>query len=359
MLKPAYKLTFKPPAYNGGGGLLGAANSLASSVGLGSGSGGKAVDTTAEPQASTVVDLTVSLDMDTPADSVMLVMGQVGTFRPERDGVLTVELGYEDTDEMIQVITGTIVYIEPGLTTRRVVAHNAAHELMRAFAEQTYENKSAGDILRDLAGQANIEVETADDGITFPAYVIDGQRGIYHHLLKLAELCGFDLYVNSEGKLIFQRFAGGRTVHVFNYGTHILEMDVSHTTPLAGEVIAWGESPGGRKSQEDWAWLTKDFGGLKGSAGTGSPSLLLEKPVLRSRQAALTAARASQTQLTRRTLRGRMVVLGHPKVKLGDAIRLQDVPEDDLNAIYQVRGITHRITKKSGFTTTIDFRSKE
>jgi hypothetical protein len=44
-------------------------------------------------------------------------------------------------------------------------------------------------------------------------------------------------------------------------------------------------------------------------------------------------------------------------VKLGDAIRLRGVPDESLNANFQVRSVTHRITKAGGFTTTVGFRA--
>src|SRR5258708_8113663 len=68
MLKPAYKLTI----------------------------GGNVVDTTDEPKASTVVDLAVYLDLDTPADAVQLTLGSVGFLKPKQDDDATIELGYAD-----------------------------------------------------------------------------------------------------------------------------------------------------------------------------------------------------------------------------------------------------------------------
>lgn len=334
MLKPAYKLT----------------------IGEAGGGGDRVIDTTSEPQASTVIDLTVTLDMDTPADSLLLLMGQVGTFRPERDVTIQVELGYDDK-ALEPVLSGTIVSVEPGLTTRRVLAYCGSHQLMRSFRDETYESMSAADIVKKLAEAAEIEVERAEDGIQFPAYVIDGRRSFYQHMHDLADLCGFDLYFNPDGRLIFEKFAGGRTVHVFQYGVHMIEVDVYYAPARAGEVYAWGESPGGQ-ADDDWAWLTKDFSGLRGSAGSGQPRLALENPTLRTRQAARTAAEALERRIARRAIRGRLLVQGHPDVRLGDAMQLKDVPETALNDIYQVRGVTHRISKRSGFTTTIDFRSK-
>lgn len=329
MLNPAYKLTI----------------------------GDRIVDTTDEPQASTVVDLMVALDMDTPADSFTLVLGNANGLKPARDDETKIELGYADNGSLTQVMAGTVVTVEPDLTITRVMGYSMAAALLRTFVEQTYEGKTAAAIVRDLASKAGVDVGTVQDGITFPAYVIDGRRSIYHHMQDLADLCGFDLYINADGKLVFEKFVGGKAVHVFEFAKHIVALDVLRTPPLAGGVEAWGESPTGSQGDDAWAWLTKDFGGSKGKAGTGDPLLLLERPALRTADAARTAATAELTAIQRRTLRGRLVTIGRPEVKLGDAIRLSGMPDASVNANFQVRSVVHRITKLDGFTTTIGFRA--
>jgi phage protein D len=329
MLTPAYKLTL----------------------------GRKLIDTTDEPKASTVVDLTVALDMDTPADSFILVMGNVGRFRPTREDEAKIELGYADNGGLTQVMAGDVVRAEPNLTAIRVTGHSAAKKLLCTFVEQTYESKTAGSIVRDLAKKADVDVATAEDGITFPAYVIDGRRSVYHHMRDLAGLCGFDLYIDADGRLVFEKFIGGKTVHVFEFAKHIIELDVQKSNPRAGRVEAFGESRAGQNGDESWAWLTKDFSGAKGQAGSGDPLLFLEKPALRTRDGTRTAAQASMTAIQRRTLRGRLLSLGRPEVKLGDAIRLSGLADNTLNTHFQVRSVTHRITKLGGFTTTIEFQS--
>jgi hypothetical protein len=58
-------------------------------------------------------------------------------------------------------------------------------------------------------------------------------------------------------------------------------------------------------------------------------------------------------------LRGRLLTIGRPEVKLGDAIRLREMQDESLNTIFQVRNVTHRITKLGGFTTTVGFQAIE
>jgi len=352
LLTPAYKLTFSQAASNAGG-ALGAVTSVASP----SLSGGKVVDTNDEPKASTIVNLKVVLDLDAPADSLTLVMGQVGGFRPQKDDQVKVELGYAGDDRgLFHVLTADLIDTEPGLTRRRLVGHSSTQKLLTAFANEHFEAKNAGEIVQNLADRAGVKVERKEAGIQFPAYVVDGQRSLYHHMHDLADLCGFDLYINPEGKLIFEKFVSGKAVHVFEYGKHILELEIYQREPVAGTVEAWGESPGSGPT-ESWAWLTKDFAPNKGSAGDGDPVYLLERPAIRTAQAALKVAQAFNTRIQRNTICGRLSLTGNPQVKLGDAIRLKSVPDDTLNASYQVRALTHRITKSGGFTTTLDFRS--
>ncbi len=331
MLKPAYKLTI----------------------------GAKVVDTTAKPQASTVVKLIVTLDLDTPADSLLLTFGNVGSFKPKRDDRVIVELGYADDGNLTKVFTGTIASVDSTLTTTRVTAYSGASSLLRTFAAQTFENKSAGAIVRDLAGRAKVDVATAADGIQFPAYVIEERRSVQQQMQDLAELSGFDVYFNPDGKLVFQKFTTGQTVHVFEFAKHILDLEVLQSPAAASQVLAFGESPGPGRGDESWAWLTKDFSGLKGTAGSpasGSPALLLERPALRSKEAASAAANAAFATIQHNGTRGRLNSVGRPEVRLGDAIRVSGVPNDSLNKVYQVRGVTHTITKLDGFTTAVDFR---
>jgi phage protein D len=294
--------------------------------------------------------------METPADSFTLVLGNVGGLKPVLGNEAAIELGYADDGALTQVISGKVVDVAPHITTTFVRGYTAADALLRTFVEQTYEGKTAGAIVRDLADKASVEVAAAEDGIAFPVYVVDGRRSAYVHMRDMAELCGFDLYLNADNGLVFEKFINGNTVHVFEFAKHIIALDVVRTPPRAGEVEAWGESPTSSDGDEAAAWLTRDFGGSRGTAGSGA-RLLLERASLRTREAARVAAEAALTTIRRRTLRGTLVIVGRSEVKLGDAIRLSGLADESLNTNFQVRSVKHRITKLGGFTTTVGFRA--
>ena len=313
---------------------------------------------TDEPRASSVVELTVGLDMDTPADQAVVVLSRLGGLAPEPGDEVTVELGWSG-ETPVQVLTGTVHDVETGLLHTRVVGHSPAQALLRTFVDETFEAKTAGAIARDLAGRAGVGVARAEDGIDFPAYVVDGRRSVYHHLRDLATLSGLDLYLDGDGEVVFEAFTGGRQKHAFSGISELVELESLASEPGALRIEAWGESPAGASGGGSWAWLTQDFAGAMGDAGGGEPVRLLERPALRTAAGADIAARAAQGALVRRSRGGRLVSPGRPGIRLGDAIQLDDTPEGCPEGLYQVRSVRHRLDRRSGFTTTVGFQAFE
>jgi len=323
--------------------------------------GDQVVDTTDEPKASTAIGLVVRLDLDTPTDSFTVLQGQVGGLQAVPGDDASIDLGFaDDAAGLVRVVTGPVVAVEPGLETKRISGHSTSDALLRTFIDKTFEDGTAGDIVRALTAEAGVGVERVEDGPELPAYVVDGRRSAARHVRDLAELAGFDSYVTAEGGLVFEAFTGSRTVHVLKYGEHVLTAELRRARPRAGTVETWGES-GSSRGDESWAWLTKDFGPQHGTAGSGSPTLLVERPALRTARAAATAAAAIAESVEESVVRGRVRIQGRAQVRLGDMVRLERFPSkagvDELDGNYQVRGVRHRIGKECGFVTDVQIRS--
>lgn len=324
--------------------------------------GDQVVDTTAEPRASTVVELRVALDLDTPADAVTIVQGQVGGLDAVPGDDLSVDLGYADEDPTLaRVLTGVVVAVDPDVVHARIVGHSTADALLRTRLDRTFEDTTAGDVVRALAGEAGVDVARAEDGPALHAYVVDGRRDAARHVRDLAALAGFDTWITPEGALVFEALGGSRTVHVLRYGEHVLDAGLRRARPVAGTVLAFGESPGASRGDSSWAWLTPDFASYAGRAGSGAPTLLLERGALRTAAGAGTAARAALDTLTANAVRGRVLLQGRAQVRLGDLVRLEGFPDrahlDRVDGTYQVRSVRHRVTKATGFLTDVGLRS--
>ena len=291
--------------------------------------GGQRIDSAGAPLASTVIGLDVRLDMDPmTADQTVIRTGQVGEFTPEIDDEATIGLGYADEDQEVeQVMRGVTVEVRPDVTAERIVCLNAASRLARRTAAVTFRDKRAEEIVRSLAGEAAVEVARTGTSDLLPYYVIDPGKSLLRHMADLAGLTGFDLYFTHEDELVFEPFGAGQQVLPLAYGTDVLDYRANRRPAVFESVDAFGESPGSGAGEQSWSWLTKDFSPRKGTAGAGEPTLLLERSALRTAEVAQMAAVAAQTRFERRRLTGRVRILGTPALRLGDAIRLSDMPE--------------------------------
>jgi phage protein D len=318
--------------------------------------GDRKVDTTDDPLASTVEQLLVDLDMDGAADRVLLRLGSIGSFEPKEGDEATVEMGYAEDAALTLVFTGRVETVEPGLFTTRVTVLSRAALLFATVGDRTFQDKTAGDIVSDLAQAAGVTVARADAGIMFQAYFADGRRSAFAHIHYLAELCGFDAFVDPAGQLVFRTATQATRQHVFEHAKHIIELEVGQSRAAAASVDVRGESPGTSRGDHSWAWLTKDTSPSRATAGSGTPARVIEQPVLRTRDAAQQAADAALARVTATATHGRLRTFGRPQVAVGDAIRVKDVPDPRLNGDFRVRSVRHRLDKAHGFSTQIEFR---
>lgn len=267
----------------------------------------------------------------------------------------TIELGYED-DATELVFTGQVEgarYSVQGGT--RITATNGGVSLSKLRVNQSYEKQKAGDIVGDLAGRAEVDTDTIEDGVDFPFYVVDDRRSTYQHVAALARKSGYLAWFSSEGKLGFAPFTAGQAVQTFTYGEDILSLEVTDALPVVSALTTFGEGAAGSQGQEAWSWLVKDPSSVMGSAGAGAPEREVQDPSLRSGDAAQSAAEglANAADLTKFT--GRLLVPGAPAVAVGLAVEVVDAPQDALNGLYLVTGVRHRFSKGEGFTTLIEF----
>jgi phage protein D len=316
--------------------------------------GSTRIDSIGDPGASTVTALTVELDLDTPVDQATVSLAQVGGVVPALGVDVVVELG--DADEgLTKVFTGTVTDVVPDITTHRVVAHGPMRALVGLSVDEMYLQRTAGSIVRDLCDRADLATGVVEDGVRFPAYVADGARDAYRHVRALAEASGFDAYADPDGRLVFRRFGGAVTFHLYEYGAHIIEAATRAQPPWTTGVTVYGESPVDAVGDEAVGWLTKRF--TPGTAGAATATTRVVNAALRTNAAAQSAADAADLRWRRRSLTGRVRGLGRAAVALGDGVRIQGAPDGRLNGEFQVRSVRHHLTKRAGFTTEVGFWS--
>ncbi len=264
-----------------------------------------------------------------------------------------VSLGFED-DGPIAVFKGAVRAVHRTVSGRtRVVASNGGAVLAGFRLDQGYEQQSAGDIVRDLAGRAAVDTGSIDDGPDLPYYVVDSRSSAWEHVAKLAALAGFAAWFDADGGLHFGPVEPGDPAQTFTYGEDVLEVDALEAPPTAGSVTVIGEGAAGSKGEDAWSWNVKDASPVKASAGSGDPAVLVQLGALRSADAASAAAEALAARAKLGGLTARLLVPGAPKATVGSTVGVAGAPDDTLNGSWLVRGLRHRLVKARGYTTLL------
>jgi phage protein D len=76
---------------------------------------------------------------------------------------------------------------------------------------------------------------------------------------------------------------------------------------------------------------------------------------LRTKDAADSQAKAKLGAIKDNATSGRLVILGNPTVRLGQAIEIKSAPPPQLNGLFKVTSVRHRYGKQEGFLTTLGF----
>lgn len=262
-----------------------------------------------------------------------------------------VELGYDTT--LRRVFTGQASRVAAHLTQVQVEALSSFTALTHAHVNQVYEKQTAQEIVENQLGKLKVKKARVEKGVNFASYTLSASRSVWANLQTLAQQCGFDFYADHEDQACFAAYRPSQ-IHQFTYGTHILEYQwESFSQPVDG-IEVYGESPAGQGQSDDAStWLTKKE--VKGRAGQSTGTLL--RLVDASARNPNLANEIANNRLTsyKATARGRVCLLGAPEVRLGDAIKLAQMPVAAHNSQLRVIGVRHRISVSRGFTTDVDW----
>jgi len=339
MRKPTFEI-----AFGGGGGLGGMAAAAAGALGGGG-----------DPWSQHLLVVTVDAGM-APSVDVAEVVYAAGPDAPKvsvgDEG--TIKLGYDDDSNEL-VFTGKVESVRREIGgVVRVTVTNGAAALARLRVNAAYDGQTAGDVVKDLAGQASVDTGSVEDGLKFAYFVADDRSGGWGHVARLARNSGHVAYVNPEGKLYFAPYVEGSPTS-FKYGQDLLALEVAEGTPALGKATAVGEGAAGSQGQDAWPWLLKDPSPVKRESGSGDGERLIEDGAVRSGDAAQKLAEGVVLAASRAKLTGRMLVPGAPKVAVGGTVEVTDAPDDALNGSWMARRVRHRYAKREGFTTRVDF----
>jgi hypothetical protein len=308
--------------------------------------------TYASGDKSHLIDLRSHSSLDVPVNSCRIVLGMPKSLTIAPEDSVSVELGYDKTQTL--VFTGKVSSVDWGIDRVSIYAAGGFEPLTAARFNLLFEKPNAGDIVKDIVqSRLKLPVAKIEDGVKFLVYALGDRYSAYDDLKSLARQCGFDFYANTEDKVVFAKYSAA-TTHEFKYGENILTFNLDQPTKSVTGVEIYGESPASQgQGEQAYSWLTKKE--VKGTAGTSSAmTLRLADPTARTQQVANKIASSVLDSLPQRQ-RGLMKVLGNPKVKLGDGVKVSQMPISQQNGSFKITGVVHTLNRRSGFCTLIDW----
>ncbi len=317
------------------------------------------------------VRFVVERSVAVPIDSLRVMLAESAGVAA--GDAVTLDLG--DEDGLERVFTGTVAELRPSLGGCCLFCTGTMLGLVELRVASFYEGRSAGDVVRDLVGQAGLDAGDISDGLTLPRYAIERRQGAHTQLRRLAERLGFSLFADRQGQVCFRGLgpaaqlgsgglggaAGGALAGAVGalggsgalaFGKHLLAAQARLRPAPNRKIVVGGESPMSGQGEDKSFWLTATDSDFEDSSGSGDEWLITDAAA-RTKDMAGRFAAGYAAALAARSAELRLTVLGLPALDLGDDLGASDAPEAGLNTRGVITGLRHRLSAREGFVTDL------
>jgi hypothetical protein len=266
-----------------------------------------------------------------------------------------IEIELSVGDRSARVMTAQVDGLGSSLERTTLVGRSALQTLAATRLNAVYQNQSTGQIVRDAASQAGVEVGQVATGTTWPYLVIDETRPLLRHLRDLARREDSDLFVDDRDRLTLAHFDKTQADHTLHYGIDLLGLALRRDEAPLERTRVYGESPASSEGTSAWPWLIKDPAPLGGTAGDGLRAGAWRDGSIRTKDAADRLATARLGAAKDGASSGHLLLPGAPAVAVGDAIEIQSAPQPELNRLFKVTAVRHLLGKDVGYVTHVWF----
>lgn len=259
-----------------------------------------------------------------------------------------------DEDEDVLVFTGEVDSVRRGFSDILITALDAGGVLSRYRPAATYEQITAGTLVRNLCGDVGVEVEAVEDGSSLAFYAADPTRTALEHVARVCAWSGVLARVTAEGK--FETLVLNATTPdlALKYGRELVSVTQGTESANVDAYVFAGESGAGATSAPEALRPTTDFFGGNRPEGPSARSRWRWEPALRTAQSAGTAGAALGRLYKASRGAGRLEAFLLPKFRPGVVFEIQELPEGLAQGPFWVESVAHTISPK-GCTTRARF----
>lgn len=240
------------------------------------------------------------------------------------------------------VFTGVVATIRRGLEQTKVTAAGALGQLARYRPATTFENVSAGTVIRNLAGDAGVATADIAEGVMLRFYVADPSRNAAEHASRLAAWSGAMLTGTADGSIAATVVNATQAEVALRYGREVTGFAVEEAAEPDRITVA-GESGVGDCGSPDSLRLSADFFAGNRPEGPSLHNQWAWDPALRTTAAAAAAGAAFGRGLAAGRRSARLDALLLPRLRPGTVIELRDLPEGLAPGPYWLQAVRHRI----------------
>lgn len=292
----------------------------------------------------------VSRRLSGSTDELRFAMALNSGLDISNEAAVSLDMGWGDSGST--VFTGSIQSLEFSLNEVHGVAYGSQKDLVQSRVDETYIDQSAGDVVKDLASKAGIDTGTIDDGIQLPKYLAQGNLSLFEHLHELARVCGVDVFTDEEGKINFTKREAFSADFTYQFGINLIDARITQSKPSISSIEVIPESPASQEGDESSSWFVKSSQDLAGSVGDGN-TRRFSNALCTTKDSAETAAKAYQRDIERRSVKGKIMIMGEADANPGQVVELKDMPDGITNGFYEINGVEHALDAIRGFRSTL------
>ncbi|HEX5414785.1 MAG TPA: hypothetical protein VFZ25_03905 [Chloroflexota bacterium] len=252
------------------------------------------------------------------------------------------------------VFAGTIAAVQRRFDGIDVTALNAGGDLAQYRPAVTYEQVTAGSVVRYLCGDAGADVGEVADGVSLLYYVADPSRTALDHIARVCGWSGAMARVSAENRLETIVVDATQAEVALKYGREIHALENRKLASPIRSFTVTGESGVGDTSSPDAFRPAVDFFAGNRPDGPNRQARWRSEPALRTSAAAATASAAHQRAYTSRRERGRFTAFLQPGLRPGTIVEVQSLPDGLPSEPLLVYRVQHTFGPR-GAVTRADF----
>jgi len=243
------------------------------------------------------------------------------------------------------VVSGTIASMRRGFSELTVTVLDAGGTLAAYRPAATYEQVTAGTLIRSLCSDVGVTAGDVEDGPMLAFYVADPSRTALEHVARLARWSGALARFTPGGELEAIVVNGAEPELALLYGRELLGLDDEKLdAPIEAFVVA-GEAGVGEASAPEALRPTTDFFAGNRPDGPSATAVWRFEPALRTAASAQAASASLQRLYASGRRRAWLRTTLLPALRPGMVLEIQELPDGLGGGPSWTESVEHRLSQ--------------